>query len=216
MTSRSAKAAPVGPRRLTLFALTFLLACDTHRPVPHGTQDGSPPAPAIEVRAAHGELVFSLAIRGGGRFEVTPVGGSALAVLVVLVTPDSVTVSRDGADVLSLRKGPTGYVGDKLRLVAPAQPGALHIIDGIGVTLLAVEPRSDGGTLGRDAGGTPVLEAVAESDRVVIQRPNAGARLGTVHGVPAGREATLPAAILGDPDLPLESRAAAAALVLAP
>jgi hypothetical protein len=199
------------PAGSLVFALLTVAACDTHRPLP---RDGSSPSqPKIEVRAAHGELVFGLDTRGGGRFEVTPVAESALT---VLVTPESITVSRDGAEVMTLRKNSTGYQGPKLRIAESALRGSLHVIDAIGVTQFSAEAGS-GGTLGRDAGGTPILEAIAsqrEPDRVVIERPGGGVRLGTVHGVPVGSQQTLIAAILGAPTLPIESRAAAAAFVL--
>ena len=193
-------------------AIAVVGGCDLHRPnAPDGPPLPPPASPSIELRAAHGELVLSVAARGGGRFTVAPVGESPLE---VMTGAQSLTVTRDGAVVLALRQGPTGFTGDKVRIVVPPARGALRVVDDIGVTRFAAEPRPGGGTLGRDGSGTPILEALAESDRLVVQRPVGGARLATVHRVPAGPDQTVIAAILAAPDVSLEARAAAVALVL--
>jgi hypothetical protein len=196
--------------RLVFFALAVAImpSCDTHRP---RTADAAPVPLPIELRAAHGELVASLRARGGGRFTVLPLGGSPLEVQSV---PEALTVTREGAVVLLLRAGPTGFVGERVRLAVPEDRSYLRILDDIGVTLFAAEPRPGGGTVGRDRSGTPILEALAQGDRLVVDGPSGGVRLATVHGVAVGPQQTLVAAVLAAPDVPLEARAAAVALLL--
>lgn len=190
-----------------IFALT-LAACGTHKP--HAPDAAAFDAP-IELRAAHGELVLELARRGKTGWDVLRPDGPPLH---VETRADAVTVAQGETVVLDLRAGPSGLAGKNLRIVLPSAHGYIRVLDGIGVTTFSADPAPDGGTFGRDASGTPVLQARAERDRIVVDRPHAGERLATVHRLGAGPDATLIAAVLGTDSLPLEARAAAAAYVL--
>jgi hypothetical protein len=195
------------PRLLSaVFAL--LTACGTHRA---HAPDAAPFESPIELRAAHGELVLQLARRGKTGWDVLRPDGPTLH---VETRADAIVVSEGDAVLLDLRAGPNGFTGKDLRIVFPAERGFVRVIDGIGVTSFSADPAPGGGTFGRDASGTPTLEAHAERDRIVVDRPHGGERLATVHHLGDAPEATLCAALLGTDSLPVQARAAAAAYVL--
>lgn len=194
--------------RAALALALALPACGTHKP---HAPDAAPFDAPIELRAAHGELVLELARRGKTGWDVLRPDGPTLH---VETRADAVTVAQGETVVLDLRAGPSGLAGKDLRIVLPGAHGYIRVLDGIGVTTFSADPAPDGGTFGRDASGTPLLQARAERDRIVVDRPHGGERLATVHRLGAGPDATLIAAVLGTDSLPLEARAAAAAYVL--
>jgi hypothetical protein len=191
-----------------LAAALVLAGCGTHRP--HAPDAALLEAP-VEVRAAHGELVLELARRGPGGWDVLRPDGAPLH---VEAHADVVSVREGEAVVLELHAGPTGLAGGGLRLVVPPGHGFVRVLDDIGVTRFSADPAPGGGTVGRDGSGTPILEAKAEKGRVVVDRPAGGERMATVHHLAAGPDATLVAALLAEPSLPMAARAAAAAYVL--
>jgi hypothetical protein len=163
--------------RCTTPLAVLLAACVTHRAV----SDAAPAAPAVEVRAARGELVLSLTPRGAGAWTV--VAGPVQAT-VRLDQGGAVAEDEAGRVLARVSPGPAGDVLTSAAGVVVARvvrPGgtAIDVLtpDGIGILRAAAGAP---GAIGRDAAGVPTLTAAVDGDRIVLAARD-GTRLGTVH-----------------------------------
>jgi hypothetical protein len=191
-------------RRLLLGAL--LVACSTRRP-----QTAPPPGPPpIELRAARGELVAQLQPRG----EAWQLRAGRDPALEVRVGARGAEVrGPDGATVAALRPGAAGFAllgrdGRTLRVTFDRPRGVAHVLDPLGVTIVAVD-----GAVARDAAARVAATASGAGDRLVVDGPD-GARRATVHNLPTGADTPLAALLLADGGIDLAARAALVAYVL--
>lgn len=192
--------------RACLALLVALTACTTRSP----TADKPPPntTPAIEVRAAHGELLLALLPRGAGAWAVRRPGAAQT----------SLRASEQGAELYKtaglatfLEGGPSGmWLNDgrkKLR-VSLGDPGRLTLLDAQGVPLLVVE-----GRVAHDGGGRLVEQLDGSGDRLLVLGRE-GERLGTVHNLTPGPWADAAALVLAATGIDADSRVTLAAYLL--
>jgi hypothetical protein len=185
--------------------ILLLAACSTRSPSGAAAPAGEP---AIEVRAARGELVLAMAPRGPRAWVVR--------------RPDvpqvSLRASDDGAELhgrdgiaVHLGAGPAGMLlrsGGRSLRVSVAGAGRVSVIDATGVPLYIVDGRT-----AHDGAGRLSHRLEASGDRLLVLGPN-GERLGTVHNLPSGPAADAAGTLLAAPGLDPGARSALAAYLL--
>jgi hypothetical protein len=195
-------------RAAVLVPLLLAVACSTRKP---SDAAASSAATGIELRGPRGQLLASLVPRGAGYELRVP---EAAPVDVSVSASGAEVRDRAGASLAALAPGPAGMTlstpAARLRVTFARPHGVAHVLDPIGVTLVAID-----GATARDAAARVAarVEAPANGPRLVITAGD-GARLATVHNLPTHDDTALAALLLATDTIDIPARAALVAYVL--